>query len=88
MQGYGLNWSALVWVQTAGSCEHNNEPLSSIKSGKFIKYLEDLVAYYGLLHVLISMHSWLTLPGEKTTDILLIHGWRDRSKSKYGKVKK
>jgi hypothetical protein len=59
-----LNRSALVWAQTAGSCEHSNESLSSIKSGKFIKYLEDLGAYYGLIHVLIIMYSWLTLPGE------------------------
>jgi hypothetical protein len=33
----------------AGSCEHSNEPLSSIKGGEFLEYLRDLVSEEGIL---------------------------------------
>ena len=44
-----------VWVQMADSHEHDNE--SFIKKWKLSQVPENLVAYYELLHVLISMYS-------------------------------
>jgi hypothetical protein len=37
--GWGV-WTGLIWLrigtQVAGSCEHGNEPLGSIKCGEFL----------------------------------------------------
>jgi hypothetical protein len=37
--GLGLDSSGSGYGQLAGSCEHVNEPLVSIKGGEFIEYL-------------------------------------------------
>lgn len=39
MRGYGLNWSALVWVQMPGSCEHNKEPFKIHKKWELFQVL-------------------------------------------------
>jgi hypothetical protein len=37
----GREWIGLIWLMVAGSCEHGNEPLGSIKDGEFLDYLRD-----------------------------------------------
>jgi hypothetical protein len=35
-EGYGLNSSGSGYEPVAGSCEHSNEPLGSVKGGNFL----------------------------------------------------
>jgi hypothetical protein len=37
----GLNASGSRWAPVGGSCEYSNEPLGSIKGGKFLDNLSD-----------------------------------------------
>jgi hypothetical protein len=42
MEGYGLDWSASVWGELAGSCECGNETLDSIKCWELLASQEGL----------------------------------------------
>jgi hypothetical protein len=41
----------------AGSCEHDNDPFKFYTKWEISQVHEDLVDYYRMLHVLISMNS-------------------------------
>jgi hypothetical protein len=45
VRGCGLDLSGSVWCPMAGCCERGNEPSGSIKSGKFLDYLNEFAPW-------------------------------------------
>jgi hypothetical protein len=52
-------WTGFVWLRIgtmAGTCEHGNEPMGSIKDGEFIDY--QLPTIGSLLCLILTVQSW------------------------------
>jgi len=60
-------WNGFIWlsVPAAGSCEHCNEPLGSIKGGEFLDQLSNYIFSKSVLHGRSELFKWVHIQVSK-----------------------